>query len=848
MKIKQTKIVCLHFSNPICAFLCKGQRIQRNGTNAKKGMVINMKRLLSVILAIVIITGTVPFAVIPASAVTTEDGLEYSVFNGEVTITGYRGRSTVIIIPDTIDGIPVTAVGDNAFSSLSELSSVYIPPSIKKIGDYAFYDNYSFDTVYFGGTYSEWTDIIKGDKTGLRYVTVIYNYVMTADGFEFAVERKTNTATLAKYTGTSTDVVIPESINGCVVVTIANSVFLKNLKLQSITIPSSVTLIEGNAFKDCTALSSVTMSRLRSDDTVIEDDAFKNCTSLTSVSIADLSLWCSTDFGNVYSNPLFYADKLYLNGEAVTDLVIPKETGTISARAFYNYKGLESLTFEGKVTVESHAFAECKNLESITGCDYLDFVGERAFYNTAFYENDENWENNGLYMGKALVGFKRFADGCIDIKKGTEIIVDKAFDSCVNIDEVFIPESVTYVGESAFYNTHSLKKIYYEGTSMKWSQIEIKDKNDYLDTAVKIYCFGTDLEGVAYTYYTATKNVKIWGYIGDEKQFVVPSKIEGYPVTMIGAGTFADLEGLESIVIPKEVKRIENNAVSGCPLLKTIYYEGSPSEWTSIYLGEDNGISAKNVVFNYSTPMEGFIYTTDEENNTITITGYNGNNTDIVIPSSYNGYIVRYMDPYAFEGREYITSVVIPDTMWIIPEGAFKDCKNLERVTISEGVRDIGDYAFSGCTAIAEIIIPESVEYIFMYAFNGCTSLEYVALPYTLCTIEYKAFYMCDSVARVTYNGSEERWKNIDIASGNAAIERAKIEFDTAPDVSVIIGDLNGDSEINAKDANLIKQIIAGESPAAGEALAFADLNSDDEINAKDANLMKQIIAGEIQI
>ena len=65
---------------------------------------------------------------------------------------------------------------------------------------------------------------------------------------------------------------------------------------------------------------------------------------------------------------------------------------------------------------------------------------------------------------------------------------------------------------------------------------------------------------------------------------------------------------------------------------------------------------------------------------------------------------------------------------------------------------------------------------------------------------------------------------------------------------TVILGDLNGDGEINAKDANLIKQIIAGESPADGEALTFADLNSDGEINAKDANLMKQLIAGEIQI
>ena len=65
---------------------------------------------------------------------------------------------------------------------------------------------------------------------------------------------------------------------------------------------------------------------------------------------------------------------------------------------------------------------------------------------------------------------------------------------------------------------------------------------------------------------------------------------------------------------------------------------------------------------------------------------------------------------------------------------------------------------------------------------------------------------------------------------------------------TVIPGDLSGDGEINAKDANLIKQIIAGESPADGEALVLADLNSDGEINAKDANLIKQIIAGAIQI
>ncbi|MHC1765213.1 MAG: leucine-rich repeat domain-containing protein [Verrucomicrobiia bacterium] len=71
----------------------------------------------------------------------------YTINNGAITITGYTGPGGAVIIPDTINGLPVNSIGDNAFSFCSSLTSVTIPNSVTSIGDYAFQNCYSLTSV-----------------------------------------------------------------------------------------------------------------------------------------------------------------------------------------------------------------------------------------------------------------------------------------------------------------------------------------------------------------------------------------------------------------------------------------------------------------------------------------------------------------------------------------------------------------------------------------------------------------------------------------------------------------------------------------------------------------------------
>lgn len=107
----------------------------------------------------------------------------------------------------------------------------------------------------------------------------------------------------------------------------------------------SVTSINYEAFKGC-SLTSVTIGKSL---TSIGQDAFMNCSSLTAVNITDLSAWCKITFNNYNSNPTNYAHHLYLNGEEITNLVIPDDVTSIGNRAFNGCSGITSMTIPNSV-------------------------------------------------------------------------------------------------------------------------------------------------------------------------------------------------------------------------------------------------------------------------------------------------------------------------------------------------------------------------------------------------------------------------------------------------------------------------------------------------------------------
>lgn len=194
-------------------------------------------------------------------------------------------------------------------------------------------------------------------------VTIYYNWINNKTELEVT--------SLYGYDGGgySGNVVIPESVEygGKIykVTSIGQRAFM-DCSVTSVIIPNGVTSIGMNAF-DCCSLSSITIP---SSIAYIDEDAFR-VSVLTSVHIFDLSAWCKIyfSFGGeaTSSNPLSYADHLYLNGKEIKDLVIPDGVTSISDYAFVGCSCFTSVIIPNSVTsIGKYAFDYCKGLTTIT--------------------------------------------------------------------------------------------------------------------------------------------------------------------------------------------------------------------------------------------------------------------------------------------------------------------------------------------------------------------------------------------------------------------------------------------------------------------------------------------------
>ena len=632
--------------------------------------------------------------------VNQNDYLFYTYNNGVNSLIGYVGTDTELTLPANYNGknykidryafykciditsitIPdsVTSIGQCAFNGCESLTNITIPNSVTNVGSYAFEKCLNLQyTTYDNGYY-----LGNSENPYLVFVMPQSKSITSCQIYD-----TTKILCAYSFSGCSslTSITIPDSVTS-----IGSSAFYNCTGLTNVTIGNSVISIGSDAFEYCQGLASITIP---SSITSIGSSAFYRCTGLTSVHITDIAKWCEISFDDSDANPLYYAKNLYLNGNLVTDLIIPEGVTSIGSSAFYNCTGLTSITIPSSVTnIGNYTFYNCSNLMSITIPNSVITIGNSAFANCKNLTN--------VTMGNSITNIGNYAfDSCsnltsITIPDSVTTIGSYAFSKCSNLTSVTVGNGVKTIGTRAFFVCYKLNNVYITDIE-KWCDISFsEDESNPLCHAENLYLNGnlvTELvipEGVTSIGDYAFNGCRL-------TKVTIPSS-----VTSIGTGVFAECSDLTSIVVNS------NNAVyssSGNCLIE---------------------IACKKLI-------AGCKYS--------------------YIPT--NGSVTSIAD-HAFYGCNYLTSITIPESVTSIGNEAFAWCRNLTRVTLKNGLTSIGDYAFNYCDKLSSITIPNSVTSIGVGAFRGCYAITSIKIPFGVTSIGNYAFESCKGLTSITLPSS----------------------------------------------------------------------------------------------
>ncbi|MBR4264112.1 MAG: leucine-rich repeat protein [Paludibacteraceae bacterium] len=516
------------------------------------------------------------------------------------------------------------------------------------------------------------------------------------DGIWYNFNSSTKTATVTyrgssyssysnEYTG---DIVIPASVtyNNVTysVTSIGENAFRDCSGLTSVTIPESVTSIGNRAFEDCSGLTSVTIPN---SVTSIGDAAFGWCTGLTSVTIP----------GSVTG----IGDAAFMDCYGLTSVTIPNSVTSIGDYAFYGCYGLTSVTIPNSVTsIGNRVFYGCYGLTSVTIPNSVTSIGDDAFYNvkniiysgtatgSPWGANSVNGYVDGYIVYSddtkaTLLACYTSAQGEIVIPNSVTSIGDRAFYWCSGLTSVTIPNSVTSIGSSAFSGCSGL------------TSVTIPNKVTSIGSSAFSGCSGLT-------------------------SVTIPNS-----VTSIGDAAFGWCTGLTSVTIPNSVTSIGSRAFSGCSGLTSVTI---PNKVTSI--GYDAFGNVPNIM--YSGTATGSPWGA----------------------KSVNGYVDGY-SVYSDDTRTTLIAcsssaqgeIVIPNSVTSIGSSAFSGCSGLTSVTIeAETPPSLGNNVLSN-TNNCPIYVPCGTLETYKSAWSGYSS-----------RIQYKPFEYA-----ITGNVNNEEWGTLTI-------------------------------------------------------------------------------------
>ncbi|MCM1350393.1 MAG: leucine-rich repeat protein [Prevotella sp.] len=614
-----------------------------------------------------------------------------------------------IVIPNTI-----TVIEDSAFSGCNQLMNMLLPTGLIQIGENAFSGCGSLTQLHIPQTVQEI------GYAALSGCTSLNNLILPFIGDGIDASYNTHFGYIfGALTSDENSQYVPNSLTNVELIggtVIKEKAFLGCSSLISITIPTTLKVVEGQWLNQCNAIVDVYFSG------TIED-------------------WCNITFEDEYANPMVYAKRIYFLEEnqyqELTRIEVPSSIIRIGKYQFHHFNRLTEIVLPSSIqAIGISAFGDCNQLEkvyyqgSVEDWCNISIVTNNAnpmYYASLFYLYNESHTYDILNCfeipetvtsigANQFYGFSQLTEivlpatitniswnafaHCsslikINMPNGITEISSSTFEECNALKDIVIPEGVTRIGQKAFKGCGTLESIVVPHTVIQIESAAFQGCSSL--SSITLPFVGEDSDTTSYNW------GKHFGYIFGANSYTnnsdyVPASLQEVIITggtQIVEQAFYGCSSLTRVVIPETVTNIGLGALGVCNNLTQI---------TLPFIGE-------SVDGNKST-LFGHIF-----------------------------------------GAKVSTDRLVPTS--------------LKEVIITGGTR-VYDMAFIHSSSIERIVLPETIESIGVSAFSGCTNLTTLVLHHPITTIEKNAFYQCSHLENIYYQGTIEAWCYIDFATADA--------------------------------------------------------------------------------
>lgn len=544
---------------------------------------------------------------------------------------------------------------------------------------------------------------------------------------------------------------IPEGV-----LSLESTAFQGCTALEEVSLPSTLTIIESNAFTGCSSLREITIpAKIQK----VGFQAFKECISLKKVVFGGESVWLGAFMleGAKALETLVLPHKLkeipsgFCNGAiSLQTLTIPVTVTSIDNHAFFNCTSLEEVDFsDASVNLKSSCFKDCTRLTRVKGASSLPEFDKTVFAGTPLFT-----EENGMCiaMGRLVSVDSTLLPTRLTVPSTVIYINSEVFRGCKLLEEVMLPEGLTYIGEFAFADCLRLLRftfpnsletlpngllqgvngleqivlgsgvqsihesafpasdhwytVVYPGSMEQWRSVTGYDCVALSKRA--IHCTDGIIQGVAYT--GQFSNVKVTvttdgvmtfsgkGIAGVYSDFNFESKdkitkiVFEEGVEYADGGThsalFCKISNLKEVVFPSTYTGIRPDDFKGTPWYENFHADAS----NVLCVGSKLLLVSQTAVGDFTMPQG-----------------------------------VTSIADYAFSGCKELTAIHLPEGLLKIGKNAFSNCEKLVGIQIPNSVSFIGNDAFQKCNAITELIIPSGVKRI-GYLATSCLSLKRIEI------------------------------------------------------------------------------------------------------------------------